>query len=494
MSDQFEPQETTIDEIHQAMERGDVTSQGLVDYYLDRIEHIDQEKPNLNAIVTVNPKARDRARELDQTYENEGRVGPLHGIPVLVKDQAKTEGLTTTFGSIAFSDYIPKEDATLVKKLKEAGAIVLAKTNLPDWATHWFGYSSSAGRTKNPYALERDPGGSSAGTGSGVAANLGAIGIGEDTGGSIRVPAAYCNLYGIRVTTGLISRKGFSQLVTRQDTPGPMTRTMRDLAILLDILIGYDPEDEWTSANELTHLDGSYTNHLRDDGLEGRRIGVLREGFGDDDNPDAAPVNDVVESALESFEEAGAELIDPVSFPDLEDQINETLLYELRSKRDLNDFLSNLEDSPVDSVTEMYESGQYHELMDLFEAIAEGPEDPTDMVEYWRSVSGQESFQRSIVNVFAEHDLDGIVFPNVQVIPPTDEELREGKYDAYTFPTNTVIASQTSCPAMSLPGGFTDDGIPVGVELLGKPYDEHNLIEMAYAFENEADTRRPPKL
>jgi Asp-tRNA(Asn)/Glu-tRNA(Gln) amidotransferase A subunit family amidase len=492
---QFDVLETTIDEVHAAMDAGEVTSRELTERYLDRIDAYDRNGPELNGVVTVNPDAADRAAELDREFEENGPVGPLHGIPTLVKDQAETAGLRTTFGSVAFSEYVPEEDATLVKKLKAAGAVVLGKTNLPDWATSWFGFSSSHGRTKNPYALDRDPGGSSAGTGAGVAANLATVGIGEDTGGSIRVPSAYCNLYGIRVTTGLVSRTGFSPLVVRQDTPGPMARTVRDMATLLDVVVGYDPEDEWTAATELTDVDGgSYTNHLDSDGLDGARIGVLREAFGGDDNPDAAPVNDVMESAMEYVEAAGADLVDPVSIPNLDDQLDETMLYVAQSKHDLNQFLESRDDAPVSSVREMYETDQYHELMDLFEAMAEdGPDDPADFPGYWRKVVAQEAFRRDVVRVHAEHDLDAILFPNVPVLPPTETELREKKYTTMNFPTNTIIASQTLCPGVSMPGGFTDDGLPVGVELLGKPHDEPRLVEMAYAYERVAETRAPPE-
>ncbi|MEF8891764.1 MAG: amidase, partial [Haloferacaceae archaeon] len=247
--------EATIAELHEAMRAGALTSEALVERYLDRIAAYDRDGPALNAVVTVNDGALDRARRLDERFAADGLVGPLHGIPVLVKDQALTAGVETTFGSEAFADYVPAEDATIVERLKRAGAVVLAKTALPDWAAGFVGYSSAHGQTKNPYALDRDPGGSSAGTGAGVAANLGAVGVGEDTGGSIRVPASCCNLYGLRVTTGLVSRAGLSPLVERQDTPGPMARTVADLALVLDALVGYDPADRATTVAARADVD-----------------------------------------------------------------------------------------------------------------------------------------------------------------------------------------------------------------------------------------------
>lgn len=489
MSDQFKLIEATVSDIHDAMAEGDLTSRELVERYLDRIEAYDRGGPELNGIVTVNPDALERAERLDEAFSTDGPVGPLHGIPVLVKDQAETEGITTTFGSAAFEDYVPESDATIVRKLKDAGAIVLAKTNLPDWAASWFGYSSALGQTKNPYALDRDPGGSSAGTAAGVAANLGTIGIGEDTGGSIRVPASFCNLYGIRVTTGLVSRTGLSPLVKRQDTAGPIARTVEDMARLLDVIVGYDADDEWTGANALDDTE-SYVDHLDRDALDGARLGVLRDVFGD--QPDAEPVNEVVEEALETMEAAGAELVDPVEIPDVQDQIEETSLYVLQSKHDVDEFLAARDAAPVDSIEELYESGQYHHLLDLFEDLAEGPADPTDDPEYWRKVAAQESLRRDIAAVHAEHDLDALVFPDVQTVPPTQEWLHDG-IDTAAYPTNTVIGSQSSCPAVSMPAGFTDDGLPVGVELLGTPHAEPRLLELAASYEAAAETRRPPE-
>lgn len=491
MSDHFQLVETTVDEIHEAMQNGEITSQRLVERYLERINTYDQQGPELNSIITVNDRAVERAAELDEQLHSQGFVGPLHGIPTLVKDQAETAGLTTTFGSEACADYVPNSDATIVSKLKDAGAVVLAKTNLPDWAAAYFGYSSANGQTKNPYDPNRDPGGSSAGTGAGVAANLGTIGIGEDTGGSIRVPSANCNLFGIRVTTGLISRTGLSPIVPRQDTAGPMARTVTDMTYLLDVLVGYDAADSWSGATAQTDVT-SYRDFLTTDGLEDVRIGVLREVFGDDQNPRAAPVNDVVETALDVMVDMGAELVDPVTIPDLDEQIEATTVYSYYGTLYLNEFLAQREAIPYDSVIEIYEAGAYHEKLELLEAIAEMTDDPERVLDFWQSSLGQESFRRDVLNTFAADDLDAIVFPDVQVIPPTMSDLSE-RYTTANFPTNTPIGAQTQCPAISMPGGLTDDGLPVGVELLGKPYQEHRLIEMAYAYEQATETRQSPE-
>jgi Asp-tRNA(Asn)/Glu-tRNA(Gln) amidotransferase A subunit family amidase len=487
MTGDFDLVETTVARVHAAMDAGRVTSRELVERYLDRIAAYDRGGPALNGVVTVNPDAVERAEALDREREQHGLVGPLHGIAVLVKDQAETAGLTTTFGSAAFTDYVPETDAMVVSRLRDAGAVVLAKTNLPDWATSAFAYSSARGRTRNPYAPERDPGGSSAGTAAGVAANLGTLGLGEDTGGSIRIPAAWCNLFGLRVTTGLVSRCGFSPLVPHQDTPGPMARTVRDLALLLDVIVGYDPADHWTGANALARVDGSYTGHAVDTGLEGARLGVLRQTFGTDADLDETPVTDAVEATMATMAAAGAELVDPVALPDLDAQLGATSMYVAAGRPALDDFLAARETAPVDSVATLYESGQYHELLDLFEAIAE--REPDDDPDYWRTVAAQESLQRDLLGVFAAHDLDALLFPTVQVGPPTEDELRAGAYEAVRF--NTVLAAQAGCPAMAVPAGL-DDGVPVGVELLGKPYGEARLVELAAGYERAASPRRPP--
>jgi Asp-tRNA(Asn)/Glu-tRNA(Gln) amidotransferase A subunit family amidase len=484
--------ETTVGALHEAMRTGELTSRELVERYTARIDRYDRNGPELNGVVTVNPAATARAEELDKRLAREGRVGPLHGIPVLVKDQALTAGLRTTFGSEAFEDYVPGTDATVVSKLRDAGAVILGKTNLPDWAAGDAGVSSVLGRTKNPYALDRDPGGSSAGTGAAVAANLCAVGIGEDTGGSIRVPASCCNLFGIRVTTGLISRAGFSPLVPRQDTPGPMARTVEDLARVLDVLVGYDPRDRATGVTRISSGD-SYLDAVGAADLEDIRIGVLRQAFGSDDER-AEPVTAVAEDAMASLSAAGAELVDPVSIPDLDAKLDETWLYGVRSRAALDDFLDGLAGAPVDSYGDLYERGSYNHGQELLDVIAEGPATPTTRLDYWRKVAAQTDLRRDVLAVHAEHDLDALVFPDVKVVPRPAERIGTGDRasSAETYMTNTYIAAQSSCPAVSMPGGFTDDGLPVGVELVGPPHRERRLLSIAAAYESVTETRVPP--
>ncbi|MYL64164.1 amidase [Bacillus hwajinpoensis] len=486
----FQVKEATIDSIHFAMKNREVTCRELVGKYLERIESYDKKGPEINSIITLNSKAIEEADALDQYFEQTGKFkGPLHGIPILVKDQVETEGITTTFGSEAFKNYIPKEDATAIQLLRKAGAIIIAKTLLPDFATSWFAFSSSGGETKNPYDLNRDPGGSSSGSAAGVAANFGTVAIGEDTGGSIRLPASFNNVFGVRVTTGLISRNGMSPLVHFQDTAGPMTRSVKDAAILLDTLVGYDSTDPFTAASLYAKDAGNYANGLNNNVIKGTRVGILREAFGSEDNPESAQVNEVVNKAIASMEEAGVTVIDPITIPDLQKYNEETALYLTQSKHDIDNFIKQKSDQTIDSI---FQTNQYHPLLDLFKGIVGGPVNPEEDPNYYKQLNAQERFKREIENVMAKHDLDAIVFPDVQILPPTKKELHEEKWTVLTFPTNTLISSQTGLPSISMPGGFTKEGLPVGVQILGKSFDEATLLRIAYSYEQHAKPRKAP--
>jgi amidase len=488
----FSLEETSIRDIHTAYLAGTLTCVELIQAYLDRIAAYDQQGPSLNAFVAMNPRALEEAAALDKIFaETKTFVGPLHGIPVAVKDQAETKGIETRFGCIGLSGYVPEEDATIVAKMKQAGAIILGKTAMPDFATSWFGYSSVNGETKNPYDLDRDPGGSSAGTGAAVSANLATVGIGEDTGGSIRLPASFNNLVGVRVTPGLISRSGLSPLVVFQDTAGPMGRTVTDTAILLDAVVGYDEKDPYTTAYVIAGHKGSYTQNLDRDGLKGARIGVLKEAFGSDADPDCAQVNAVVRSAMAEIKAAGAEIVD-VSLPNLTDLMVETSLYITHSRHDINAFLSARPKLPYSSIDAIYKDGRYHKNLDLIDDIMTGPAHPEEDPDYYRKLAAREAFQRAVVQLMADNDLVAICFPPSQVLPPKREELRAGKWPVLAFPTNTLIAAQTWLPSICLPAGFTAAGIPVGIEMIVLPYHEPDLFRLGYAFEQATLNRRPP--
>jgi amidase len=488
--------ELTIPAFHAALRSGEITAAELVDWYLARIDAHNLAGAELQAVVTVNPAARDQALARDQFLAREGKLcGPLHGVPVLVKDQAETAGLRTTFGSILFREYVPAEDATVVAKLKGAGAVILAKTAMCDFAAGWFSSSSLTDHTKNPYALKRESGGSSAGTAAGVAANFGLVGIGEDTGGSIRIPAAYNNLFGLRVTTGLISRAGFSPLVHFQDTPAPVARTVTDLATTLDAIVGYDPKDPFTVTASAAPQIGSYAEAVAPDiPLNRWRIGLLETAFGGQDNPDAEPISEVVRAAISRLDQLGVSTTRDLEMTDLAGWIDGTSVYVKQSKADINGFLAQRPDGPVSSFMQIYEGGHFHPENDLFHGIAEGPETSDGDVEYLQRRLNQEHFRRYVLNIFAAHELDFLVYPTVQVIPPTREELAAEKYECLTFPTNTVIGSQAGLPALTIPVGFTRDGLPVGLELLGTPLAEARMLQFARSWERAAAPRRPPAI
>ena len=489
-------EELTIDGLRAALLKRELTATELVDRYLARIEAHNDAGAEIHAVVTVNPQARADAAARDEFLNVTGTLsGPLHGIPVLVKDQAETAGLRTTFGSILFAHYVPASDATVITRLKDAGAIVLAKTAMCDFGAGWFSSSSITGHTKNPYDPGRDSGGSSAGTAAGVAANFGLVGIGEDTGGSIRIPASYNNVFGLRVTPGLISRSGFSPLVHFQDTPGPIARTVSDLAQLLDSIVGHDPNDPLTATASAIPGTGRHARAIDSDlPFASWRVGVLETGFGADRNPDAAPVNRVMRRAIAHLEELGVPTTPGVKIDGLSSWIAETSVYAKQAKSDITRFLVSRPSSPVSSFMAIYDSKRFHPHNDLFHKIAAGPDTTDDDAEYLRLRRNQERFRRLLLNVFASREVDFLVYPTVQVIPPTREELAAGKYRSSSFPTNTVIASHAGLPALTIPVGFTEHGLPVGMELLGPPLAEGKMLQFAHACERSTRPRRRPEL
>jgi amidase len=351
------------------------------------------------------------------------------------------------------------------------------------------------GHTKNPYDPAREPGGSSAGTAAGVAANFGLVGIGEDTGGSIRVPASFTSLFGLRVTTGLISRAGFSPLVHFQDTPGPIGRTVGDVATLLDSIVGFDPQDPFTVTAAGPPAAGGYARAVDIDvPLTAWRVGVLETGFGADSDPDVAPVNRLVRAAIAQLGELGVAITPGLRIDGLAGWIADTSVYLRQSKSDITGFLAQRPAAPVSSFMEIYDSQQFHPLNDLFHGIAAGPETTDGDAEYLRLRLNQEHFRRLVLNIFARHRLDFMVYPTVQVLPPRRDELAGAKYRALAFPTNTVIGSQAGLPALTIPVGRTEGGLPVGVELLGPPLTEARMLQFGRAWETVAQPRRAPAL
>lgn len=486
----FDLIEATVDELHDAFTSGLVTIQDVVQEYIDRIEAYDDD---LNAIITVNPNAIEQAEELDDELADSGFRGPLHGIPILLKDNLDTHDMPTTAGNVLFEDTIPPDDAFLTAQLRVAGGIILAKANLGEFASG--SLSSLGGQTHNPYDLPRQTGGSSSGTGAGIAANFGVLGIGTDTGGSVRHPSGFCSLVGLRPTTGLLSRDGIIPLSETEDTAGPMTRTVTDAAVTMDAMVGYDPADPWT-ARTRDNAPDSYVRCLKEDGLEGARIGVLRQLFGpktdEGENPEleAQVVTDIIDTALDDMAAAGAEIIDSIKIPDVEEMSEEADVSIYETERDLEMYLDSLGDAaPVDSVEEIEKSGTIEGRRDLKDEVEIDLDDAEVYNEYQEALNRRRDVQELVLTNMEDEDLDAVAYPMASRIPPLIDEER-----SYSTAVNTGIAPSCGFPAITVPAGFaTEWDLPVGLELMAGPFEEERLFEMTYAYEQTSMQRRPPE-
>lgn len=344
---------------------------------------------------------------------------------IAVKDQIETRGLRTTFGSQTCASYIPSQDSTVARKLKDAGAIILGKTSMPDWATSWFSTSSVSGVTRNPYDLARDAGGSSSGSAAAVPAGMALAAIGGDTGGSIRLPSSFCGLVGVRVTSGRISRHGMSGLVAPQDTPGPMARSVDDAARILDVIVGYDERDPDTAfgvAAPLSPTATPFQDALKGTTLKDKRLGVLRGVFGHHKG-----VNGALAGALQNFVEAGAQLID-VEIPGLDRFRRSTSMYLLRAKSDINGFLASRPDLAHLRIEEIHANGGYDKHLDLMDALVRGPDEPATDAGLGKCFLEQAEFRKVVASIFANHKLDAIVYPTSQLPAPKTQDIYDGKY------------------------------------------------------------------
>ncbi|RFU26567.1 hypothetical protein B7463_g9770, partial [Scytalidium lignicola] len=488
----------TIASAQAAYKAGTYTCHDLISAYFARIKALDTDPngPRLNSILAQSRTALDEALALD-AYLKDSRqfVGSLHGIPVLVKDQVETKGLVTTYGSVVAKDHVPSEDAMLVKKLKAAGAVVLAKTTMPDWATGWFSTSSISGMTRNPYALDRDTGGSSSGTASAIAANLAILGLGEDTGGSIRLPSSYCGLVGLRPTPGMISRSGLCPLIKAQDTPGPMTRTVEDAALMFDVLVGFDAADPYTSTAILAGppVGGSYAATLESNKalITKSRIGVLRSAFGDSKEPEYAAVNGVIESAFKTLADSGTTFVD-IEIPNLAHYLSFTPTYITESRSQIDTYLSTTSPTIPTTVSAIHASSLAHPALQLFADIATGFETPTSDLQLAQRLLDRDTLQNLVISVMATHDLDAIAFPDSKIPAPLHSDIN--RWSPFEYPTNTLLASQARMPAITVPAGRTEQGLPIGLELVGLHYREQKLLELAYGIEKLVGRQMAPKL
>jgi len=484
-SDLFEPVETTISAIHQAYRAGTLTSEQLVKTYLARIQTYDQ-PTKLNSIILVNSEAVATARALDAEFKKAGKLRPLHGIPVIVKDNFNTKGLQTTGGSIALNGFVPTEDAWQVQKLREAGAIVLAKSNMAEWAfTPMHSQSSMAGETLNPYNLAYVPAGSSGGTAAAVAANLGTIGLGSDTGNSIRGPASHNALVGFRTSLGLVSRYGIIPLYTRNDVGGPMCRTVDDAVRLLEVTAGYDPHDPITK-NSQGHVPNNYRQFLKKDGLKGARIGVMRQLVDKNIHPE---IKQLFDQAVADMKRAGAQVVD-VTIPNFD---------SLRANQWCADFRADLE-------TYLRTFVKRDTLQTLEDIIRVGgfSDIVRDRITYQQTHTGRPvhpeipcgdaftdplriAYRQGIEAEMDRLKVDALIYPSWNYPPALVGDAKGYKGD-----NSQLIAPATGLPAFTIPMGYTTGDLPAGVQFLGRLFAEPTLIRLTYGYEQATHHRKAP--
>ena len=491
----FEFNEATTDQLQEEMRSGRQTARSIAEQYLNRIELLNRQGPSLRAVIELNPDALTIAESLDRERKQKGPRGPLHGIPVLLKDNIDTADRTaTTSGSLALEGSTPPTDAFLVQRLRRAGAIILGKANLSEWAnfrsTHSVeGWSARGGQTHNPYALDRNPCGSSSGSAVAVAANLCALAVGTETDGSIVCPSAINGIVGIKPTLGLISRNGIIPIAHSQDTAGPMARTVRDAALLLNVLAGADPSDPATHGHSMdSELD--YTRYLNPDGLRGARLGIARQYFGSN-----AAADKLIDNCVTEMKRQGADIIDPVEFASYRqynDSVLEVMLYEF--KNDLASYLRTRGDSVrVKSLADVIrfneerrsEEMPYFEQEIMMKAEAKGP--LTD--ERYRDALAKNhrlSREEGIDAVIAKDKLDAIVAPTIGPAWLTDWVT--GDRESACCCTPAAVAGY---PHISVPAGFVH-GLPIGISFFGPAWSEPTLLRIAYSFEQTTKARKPP--
>ena len=482
--------EATIDDVHSAYKSGQLNARQLVQMYLDRIEAYDQKGPAINAIISVNSHALEEADQLDAKFKASGFVGPLHGIPIIIKDQADAKGMPTTLGSVLFQNYYPDRDAFVVEKLKKAGAIIIAKSTLGELGggdTH----GSLFGSTRNPYDLDRTPGGSSGGSGASVAANFCAVAVGQEGFASIRRPSTWNSIIGMRPTAGLVSRGGvYAGWPSVAGSLGPMARTVRDLAKLLDIMVGYDPEDPLT-ARGVGHVPDSFTKFLDKEGLKGARIGILRESMGYDAEPeseDFEKITEIFNRAVAELKTAGADIVDPIVIPHLK---------ELLTKRagsftdEIDSFSFYFDRSANPPYKSREEAAQSPDFAKVIGRSQQRWIRPADAEKHYEYLLAREELTTHMLKVMADHKLDAIVHKAVEHQPT---RIKDGVNPPFVDQKGAphINTFLVFVPSIVVPAGFTRDNLPAGIAFLGRSYDDGNMIKLAYAYEQATHHRRPP--
>lgn len=484
---EIELSELSIAKIHQAYETGNYSSQDLVATYIERIKEFDK---NINAITIINPNALSIAKALDEEYEKTGVLRPLHGIAIIVKDNYNTKGLPTTGGALALQDFIPEEDAFMIDKLVKAGAIIIAKSNMAEWAfSAKHTESSTAGTTRNPYNLDYVPAGSSGGTAASVAANFGTIGLGTDTGNSIRGPSSHCALVGFRTTLGLVSRSGIIPLYLRNDVAGPMCRSVEDATKVLEVIAGYDPLDPLTKYSD-GKIPENYQQFLQSDGLKGARIGILTELSEADPDPE---IKALFDQAIIDMQTLGAVIIEEVNVPDFS---------ELRKNQWCDEFRNDIEEYLATYV----KRDTIKTLEDIIR-VGSTSQYAKDALAYFTTHNGRSknpeiecldaytdlrriAFREAIEKRMDELNLDAIVYPTWNNKPALIDQFEEG----YKGDNNQIIAPHTGQPAFTVPMGFTNGNLAAGLQFLGRMYDEPILIKLSYSYEQGTKHRLAPEL
>ncbi|MCC7201016.1 MAG: amidase, partial [Gammaproteobacteria bacterium] len=454
----FDVFEKSILELQAAQSDGTTSSRRLVEMYLARIKAYNQAGPALNAIVTLNPRALEAADILDRERAAGHVRGPLHGIPILVKDNYDTVDMPTSDGTLALATLQPTADAFQVQRLRKAGAVILGKTTMHELAAGITTISSLTGATRNPYDPRRGPGGSSGGTAAAVAASFAAAGTGSDTCGSLRIPAALQNLVSLRQTRGLSSRTGIAPLSSSQDVAGPLARSVTDLALLMDATVGPDRADPIT-AGASAHIPRSYRDSLGPDGLRGMRIGVVRALF--EDEPEDEAFNEVINRSLEAMKAQGAEVFD-VEIPSLSEQLADTSVILHEFKFDLADYLARHKGTPIGSLEDIISRGMEHYRLEDRLRSRNKPES-RDTEAYRQALAKRSTLRTAVLRFLQEQRLDALAYPPVSRRSPFVDDDADDAGGADTC----QLSASTGLPAIVFPAGFTDDGLPVGLELLG---------------------------
>jgi amidase len=484
----FRFQEATIGSIHAALAAGELTCTQLTRLYLDRIAAFDRQGPALHAILTLNPKAMEIAAEMDRSYRaSPASGGALHCIPIILKDNFNTFDMPTSGGNVSMQGSMPPADAFTVARIRKAGALILAKANLQEFARGGMSISSLGGQVRNPYDLDRTPGGSSGGTGAAIAANFAVLGTGSDTGQSVRSPASANNLVGIRPTRGLVSRAGVIPNSLTQDEVGPITRTVTDAALLLGVMVGYDPADPITAFGK-GRIPASYTQLLSADALKGARIGVMTNLFGTAERH--AEVNRVMEGVIATMAERGATIV-RFDLPDYDAlaPVVSTSLFEARTVMDRY-FATLGPDAPIKSFAALVaaKTSAVQKTLEAELAVVDGMNSQA----YKERTLNRDKLRLAVAEKIADLNLDAILYPlqKILVAPVTAEDQLE---------RNGTLSNGTGFPAVTFPGGFSIPtasaplGVPVGAELLGLDYTEPKLLAYAYAFEQASGLRKLPK-